>query len=319
MPLVAERTRGRACSDDLLRATTQTPQSMGRVGYGSSCASCFVSRSSGTSGTEAGSRAAIVGTAVARKKDSYPAGTLDECFESVQRVGAAWRAADARTARSLAKVLGGLAERAIGLDELDPERLRIYVEALRAAHAVRNDLTTPREMAIARARMHRGGPPPTVLASAVGECQSPHALALADASVPAIASDRLTLAETEALLRDHLRSGTRAQFHVNQAGRMTLELRLLSTLDVELPRLHAMSARQLVHAPTGRVVVDGGTLAPVARIDVPPGWYDAVLCTFISESRLAILLASTERRTHDSPVVDHVPAIGLLDKPEDAP
>ena len=256
---------------------------------------------------------------MARKKDSYPASTLDECFESVQRATAAWRAADARTARSLAKVLGALAEQAIGHGERDPERLRSYVEALRAAHAMRNDITTPRALAIARARMHRGGPPATVLARADGACQSPYALALADASVPAIASDRLTLADSEAILRDQLRSGTRAQFHVNQAGRMTLELRLVATLDVELPRLHAMSARQLVHTPTGRVLVDGGTMAPVAQIDVPAGWYDAVLCTFTGEPRLAILLASTERRTHDTPFVDFVPTLGLLDKPDDGP
>lgn len=242
------------------------------------------------------------------KGERFAVGTLEECFASLERARARYAAADGKAARSFARVLGSIAEHAVSLGEHDVERLQKYMEALSTAQGFRSGIDALPALAITRARAHRAGTgSATVLARAEGLSFSPVIYRLADASAPAEPLD-------EASQREQMRAGVCAHVRFNHSGRFEVEMRLSSTLDVDLPALYAMSAAHAVHVPSGRLLLQGGATAPDATIDLPAGWYDVVVCTFESQRRVLVLLATTERRSNDAPLVDLLSVRGLDSK-----
>jgi hypothetical protein len=222
--------------------------------------------------------------------------TLDACFASLRVAQARYAAAQGKDRRSLARVLGAIAERAVELGERNAEHLRMYMAALLTAQTFRSGIDALPALAIARARAHAGGLA-TVLARADGASYEPVTYRFADVSAPA---EPLV----ESVQREQMRRGVCAMVRFNRSGRFAVELHLVSTLDVTVPELYSMSAAQAVHAPSGQLVLRGAAVVPDATIDVPAGWYDVAFCTLQSERRVLLLLAPTERRSNDAPLVD---------------
>lgn len=229
-------------------------------------------------------------------KERLAVDTLDACVASLRVAQARYAAAHGKDRRSLARVLGAIAERAVELGEQDAEHLRMYMAALLTAQTFRSGLDAQPALAIARARAHTGGSA-TVIARAGGASYEPVTYRLADACAPPEPPD-------ESGQRDQMRLGVCAQVRFNRSGRFDVELHRVSTLALTAPDLRSMSAAHAVHAPSGQLVLQGAAVVPDATIDVPVGWYDVVFGTSASERRVVVLLAPTERRTNDAPLVD---------------
>lgn len=234
-----------------------------------------------------------------QKEKTFPVRTLEECFASLQAAQADYARADGRGQIALSKALRAIAEAAIRLGERDADRLDAYIAVMIEAESLRRVVEMPRELAIARARRHatlHAGKTAAPLAEAKGASYEPGLYRLADATAPPAPLEESGRVE-------EMQKGVAAYVRFNQAGRFDVEVRLVPTLEVDVAAF-AMSATHLVSAPSGRLLLQGGAAVADAEISVPAGSYDAVFCTFQGQRHVLVLLAPTERRSNELPLVD---------------